>query len=342
MAVGEFAHEARHVGRFEVKAGGRERIRETGVRVGGDEGVGGFFRELGEEGPHEVGADGAIETDGERMVAADGVPHGLDSLGGDHGFAAETDGGGDHEREPNIVLGEDLLDGDEGGLGVERIEDGFNEEEVGAAGDEGANLAAVVGLDLIEGDNTKTGVVGVGGVGERYGERPDGASDVAAAAGGVGDAVGPLAALARRLEVDVVGELLEELIFDHALVKRRILAATVFTRVLDEELALADAGGGKCVGLDDVRAGLEKTAVDVADLVRAGKRVDVAVVFEIFGGALETLAARLLLGDIVGAYGGAHGAVNDRDALGKEAAEGDFGGGDERCLGSGHERKGGW
>ena len=67
--------------------------------------------------------------------------------------------------------------------------------------------------------------------------------------------------------------------------------------------------------------------MDVADLGRAGQGVDVAVVFEILRGVLETVAARLLLGDVVATDGRAHGAVNDGHALGQEAAEGGFGGG---------------
>ena len=279
VAVGEFAHEARHVGGFEIEAGGRERIGQAGVGVGGDERVGGLLGELGEEGPHEVGADGAVEADGEGLMAADGAPERLDRLRGDHGFAAATDGGGDHEREADAVFGEDLLDGDEGGLGIEGVEDGLDEQEVGAAGDEGADLAAVVGFDLIEGDDAETGVVGVGGIGERDGEGPDGPGDVAAAASGVGDAVGPFAALAGGLEVDVVGELLEEGVVDHALVEGGVLAAAVFARVLDEEFALADGGGGEGVGLDDVGPGFEEAAVDIADYLRLGEGVDVAVVF---------------------------------------------------------------
>ena len=320
VAVGELAHEARHVGRFEVEAGGRERIREAGVRVGGDEGVGGLLGELGEEGPHEVGADGAVEADREGLVGTDRVPERLDGLRGDHRLATAAHGGGDHQREADAVLGEDLLDGDEGGFGVEGIEDRLDEQKVGAAGDEGADLAAVVGLDLIKGDNAEAGVVGVGGVGERDGERPDGSGDVAATTGGVGDAVGPFAALAGGLEVDVVGEFLEELVLDDGLVKGRVFAAAVLARVLDEELALADAGGGERVGFYNVGSGFEEPAMDVSDLARAGERVDVAVVLQILGGVFETFAARLLLGDPIGADGGAHGAVDDRDALGKEAA----------------------
>jgi hypothetical protein len=66
--------------------------------------------------------------------------------------------------------------------------------------------------------------------------------------------------------------------------------------------------------------------VDVADVVGAGERVDVAVVLEILRGVLEALAAGLLLRDVVLADGRAHGAVDDDDALGERLAEGGFSG----------------
>jgi hypothetical protein len=314
-AVGELAHEARHVGGFQVEAGFRERIGQAGVGVGGNKDVG-LRAQFLEEGAHEVGADGAVEADGEGLVRADGIPERPDGLRRDHRLAAAADGGRDHEREADIVLGENLLDGDERGLGVEGVEDGLDQQQVHAAGEERAHLAAVVGLHLVEGDDPETRVVGVGRIGERDGQRPDGAGDVAAAAGGVGDAVGPGAALLRGLEVDVVRQLLEELVLDDALVERRILATAFLARVLDEELALADAGRRKRVGLDDIGAGLKEAAVDVADLGRSGEGVDVAVVLEVLGGILEAVAARLRLGDVVGTDGRAHGAINDGDALG--------------------------
>ena len=95
-------------------------------------------------------------------MRAHGVPEGPDGLRGDHRLPTAADGRRDHEREADIVLGEDFLDGDEGGLGVEGIEDGLDQQQVDAAGDEGAHLAAVVGLHLVEGDDAEAGVVGIG------------------------------------------------------------------------------------------------------------------------------------------------------------------------------------
>ena len=324
VAVGKFAHEARHILRLEVEAGRRERVRHAGVRVAGDKGVG-LAGEFGEEWPHQIGADGAVEADGKRIVVSYGVPIGADRLRGDHRLAATPDGGGDHERELDFVLGENLLDGDECGLGVEGVEDRFNEQKVHAAGDQRAHLATVVGFALVEGDDAEAGVVGVRGVRERYRQRPDGAGDVAAATGGGVRAVGADAALAGGVEIDVVRELLEELVLDDLLIERGRLLTALFTRVLDKEFALANRGGGEGVGLDDVGAGLEEAPVDIADLVGAGEGINIAVVLEVLRGVFEAFAAGLSLGNIVTANGRAHGAIDDDHALRQGAAEGDLG-----------------
>ena len=78
---------------------------------------------------------------------------------------------------------EDLADGDQRGLGVERVEDGLDQQQIDAAGDQGAHLLGVGGLHLVEGDHAEAGVVGVGRVGERDGQRADGAGDEALPAG---------------------------------------------------------------------------------------------------------------------------------------------------------------
>ena len=115
--------------------------------------------------------------------------------------------------------------------------------------------------------------------------------------------------------VDLPGEVAEERVFDDLLVERGVFAAAVLARVVDEELALGDAGGAEGVGLDDVGAGLEEAAVDVADHLRLGEREEVAVVEQVLVGVLEALAADVGFGHAVGADGGAHRAVDDGDAV---------------------------
>ena len=130
-----------HVRRAQIEAGWRERIRQAGVRVAGDGHVR-FLGELFQEWIHQIGAERAVQADGERLHVLDRVPEGLGGLRGDQRLAATADGCGDHDRQFFAVLIEDLADGDERGLGVERVEDGLDQKQVGAAGDEGAHLLA--------------------------------------------------------------------------------------------------------------------------------------------------------------------------------------------------------
>ena len=244
-----------------------------------------------------------------------GVPERLDRLRRDHRLAAAADRRRDHDRQLGAVLVEDLADGDERRLGVQRVEDGLDQQQVGAAGDERAHLLDVGGLHLIERDHPEAGIVGIRRVRERDRQRPDRAGDEARRAGRVRHPVGPFPALPRRLLVDLPGQAVEERIVDDLLVERRILPAAVLARIVDEELALGDAGGAEGVGLDDVRAGLEEAAMDVADHRRLGQREEIAVVQQVLLRVLEALAADVGFGHPVGADGRPHRAVDDGDAV---------------------------
>ena len=99
-----------------------------------------LLRELLQKRVHQVRTERAVEPDGERLDVLDGVPERLDGLRGDHRLAAAPDRGRDHDRQFFAVLVEDLLDGDQRGLGVERVEDGLDQQQVDAARDQRADL----------------------------------------------------------------------------------------------------------------------------------------------------------------------------------------------------------
>jgi hypothetical protein len=144
-----------------------------------------FSESSSEEGVHEVGAERAVEADGERLDVLDGVPEGFGGLGGDEGFAAAADGCGDHDGKL-FAVGEPSKTSrmaTSAALALSESKMVSTSSRSDAAGDEGADLLHVGGLDLVEGDDAEAGVVGVGRVGERDGERADGAGDEALAAG---------------------------------------------------------------------------------------------------------------------------------------------------------------
>ena len=56
---------------------------------------------------------------------------------------AVGDGAGDHHRQANAALGEDLFAGEDRRLGVERVEDRLDQDDVGAAVDQAADLLGI-------------------------------------------------------------------------------------------------------------------------------------------------------------------------------------------------------
>src|SRR6202012_1309825 len=121
---------------------------------------------------------------------------------------------------------------------------------------------------------------------------------------------------------DLPSQVGEEFVVDDLLIEGRVFAPAVLARIIDEELALRDGGGAEGVGLDNVRACLEKTAVDVANHLWLGQREQIAVVQQILLRIAETFAADVRLRHPVGANGGAHRAIDDGDALFEDPAQG--------------------
>ena len=126
-----------------------------------------FFRELLQKRIHQIGTERAVEPHRQRFHVPHRVPERLSRLRRDHRLAATPHRRRDHYWQFLAVLIEDLADGDQCRLGVQRIEDRLDQEQVYAAGDESAHLLCVSGFDLIESDHPKAWIVGIGRVRER-------------------------------------------------------------------------------------------------------------------------------------------------------------------------------
>jgi hypothetical protein len=313
---------ALHVVGEEIESGRGEGIGQSGIRIDRDKSPR-DAGELGEVRLHEVGPERAVQPDREGFGMGDGIPEGLGLLRRDHRFPAASDRGRDDDGELDAVFVEDFAQGDEGGLGIERVEDGLDHHDVGPARDERADLMFVGLAHLVKGDDAEAGVLGVGRVRERYGHGSDRPGDVAFASGLVADAVAPLARELGGLVIDLPGELFEErIVADLAGKELGVLAAlALFARVFDEEFALGEGGAGEGVRLDDVGSGLEETFVDVADDIGPREGEDVAVVEEVLDVRGKALPAGLGLGEFVLADGRAHRAVEDEDAFGELALQ---------------------
>jgi hypothetical protein len=195
-------------------------------------------------------------------------------------------------------LVEDGLDGKEGGLAVEGVEDRLDEKEVHAGGDERADLLRIGGEDLVPGDGAEVGPVDVGRHRERAVERADGAGDeaVAAGSGGLGLAGGAAGAGdGGGVELGDDG--------------------------LQMVVGLGDGRGAEGVGLDDIGAGGEVVGVDLGDEVGAGEREQVVVALEVVRVGAEAVAAEVRLGERVRLDHRAHGAVEHDDAPAAERGE---------------------
>ncbi len=287
--AGEVSHGGGHrLGREVVAAEfvGQARV---GVAADAEFADGGKFLEVGAE---RVGAQRAVEAEGERPGVAERVVEGLGGLSGQRAAALVGDRAGDHEGEAGAGAVELLHDREEGGLRVQRVEDGLDHEDVGAAFDQGAGLLAVRAAELLEGDVAGAGVVDVG---RDRGRAVHGTEDPGHEAGAVGGAgrvlVGGLARDPGRRAVDLAD------------------------RVLDPVVGHGQPGGGEGVGLDDVGAGAQVGAVDLADHVRARQAEEVVVAEQGGGVGAEMVAAEVVLGEGVPLDHGAHGAVKDEDAV---------------------------
>ena len=144
----------------------------------------------------------------------DGVPEGLQRLPREGAAAAVGHRHRDHERNADATRCEDLLHRHDRRLGIERVEDGLDEEQIHAAVEQRLDLFGVGLADLIEGGRTEAGVVHIGREGERAVGRADRTGDEEGPAGllcsnpvhrSSGDLGGRDVELARELLEPVVG-----------------------------------------------------------------------------------------------------------------------------------------
>ena len=293
--LGELAdHRRGLLGRLVVLA---ERVGQTGVGIAGDEGVGDPAH-LGDVGPHLGRAQGTVQPDRQRPDVAHRRPERLGHLPRQRPAGRVGDGPGDDHRPTAAVLLEQRLDGEDRRLGVEGVEDRLDDEEVGTAVDQASAGVGVRRDELVVGHVAGAGVVDVGRDGRGAGGGAQGSGDVPRAVRRLPrHLVADPPRQPGRLEVDLVGEVLEAVVAQRD--RRRV----------------------EGVGLDDVRAGLEVLAVDGRDDLRLGQGQQVVVALEVGRPLGEALAAVARLGGPVPLDGRAHGPVEDHDPVPQQRGE---------------------
>ena len=316
--VGEFAQQGRGVGRQLVEAGIAHRVGQAGVRVDADEGIGDSSQLL-RIGAHQSGAERAIEADRQRLGMAHRIPEGRHGLARQDAARGVGDGARDHQRQARRLgmLVEILVDREQRRLAVQGVEDGLDQQQVGAAIDQAAHLFVIGGDQLVEGDVARRRVVHVGRDRGGLRGRSQGAGDEARfiwrgvlGAGGAREL--------RRFDVHLIGQV------------RHVV------------IVLRHAGGAEGIGLEQVGAGGEIAFVDFLDHLRLGERQQLVIPLHeqlALAGALgrregrETLAAVGRFIELVLLDDGAHRAIQDHDAAREDLAQLGFDRGDDRRNG---------
>ena len=227
------------------------------------------------------------------------VPEGRHRLAREHAARSIGHRAADHDRQALAGLRKRFVNGKQRGLGVERIEDRFDQQHVGSACDQAKGLLQIGRAQLFKGDVARTGVVHVGADASRLG---GGAKRAGHEAGlvGRGELVAGRTREAGAFQVHFVGQI------GHAVI------------------VLRNRGGAECVGFDDVSTRRQIAFVDLADDVGARQAQQFVVALDVVREVLETgpsrriraaLAAVLFLGQFEALHHGAHGAVKDGDAL---------------------------
>ncbi len=265
-----------HVGRLVVAAEG---VRQAGVRVSRRE-AGRDPRELGDVGPHLARAERAVDADDQRLGVLDRRPEPVDRLAAERAAGKVDDGDADPERQLRC----DLARGHDRRLGVQRVEDRLDQQQVDAAVGQAANLLGIGLHHLVEAVRAVAGIVDARAERERDVERADRAGDEARRAGG-------LARDARARVVQLVDRLLQPVV------------------------GLADRGRRERVRRRDVGAGGEVGVVHRADDLRLRQVEQVGVVEEVARVVGEPLAAEVGLVEPPALEQDAPRAVEHEDAL---------------------------
>ncbi len=256
------------------------------------------LRQLLDVGAHQFRAQRAVQAYRDRARVAQGIPEGFRRLPGERAPGLVGDGARDDHREPPSALLEQRLDGEDRRLGVERVEDGLEQDEVGSALGKARERLAVGRHQLVEIDVAETRIVDFGRDRRGLVGRPEHAGDESRLAGI------PVHVLVRRL----AGELGRGVV---QLVDMPLKAVVRLRRRVRVE----------SICLDDVGAGCEVLGVNLADHLGPGQREQVVVAPEVARGRGEALAAEIGLREPVALDGRAHRAVQYQDAAPEQGSQ---------------------
>ncbi|MNF84085.1 hypothetical protein D3C84_664290 [compost metagenome] len=259
----------------------------------------GLVRQLFQVRAQLTGTEGAVQADGNRLGVGDGVPEGFGGLAGQGAAGRIGDGPGDHDRQFETDVLEYALYGKDRGLGVQGVENGFDQDQVGAAFDQALGGLGVVLHQFVEGHVAVAGVVHI----RRQragtaGRAQDTGHEARFIRGFQGLGVGDLACQACAFYVQLIRQAL------HAVV------------------GLGYLGGVEGVGFQNVGAGIQVLLLDRSDHIRATQYQQVIVALDVAWPVGKALATVVLLLELVALDHGAHAAIENQDALFEGLLEG--------------------
>ena len=138
-----------------------ELVGQAGVRIGADQRVG-DAADIGDMGAQVFGAERAVEADGDRLGVPHRIPERFRQLPRQQAAGFVGDGARDHHGHVDAARFGDFGDRVERRLGVQRIEDGLDQQQVGAAVEQAVDLFAIGLAQIVEGDGAIAGVGDVG------------------------------------------------------------------------------------------------------------------------------------------------------------------------------------
>ena len=184
------------------------------------------------------------------------------------------------------------------GLGIERIKNGFDQQNIRAAVQQALDGFGVSRHQLIETGIAITGVVHI-------------RRNAGGAIGGAEHTCDE-ARLVRRFGFEFIRRFARKLGSFHI---------QFVYQCLHPIIRHGDRGGIESIGLQNIRARVKIGGVDIADDFGLGQRQQVVVALEIGSPILETLAAIIRLLQLITLDHGAHRAIQNQDALGEQFIE---------------------
>ena len=276
------------------KTGRQQRVRHTGVRVRADV----DRRDAGkliDVRSHFLRAKRAVDPDAEQVNVGDGIPIRLDRLAGECAATLVGDGERQHDRQPLAKRVEQRLEREQRRPRVERVEHRLDQQHIRPALDQALGLLAVRLDQLVVRHGAERRVVDI---------RRNGCGAI-----GRADCSGDKTLPAGSRRHHVIGGGASELRVGHVqLVSERL------HRVIGQ----GDASGVERVRLDDIRPGLEISAVNGTDHFRLGDTQQVVVALEIALPVGKAFAPEIGLLERALLDHRAHRAIENHDALGQK------------------------